>query len=422
MSDLFAKYGLRRVINASGTMTTLGASRVSAEVIEAMGSLLPHFVEVSDLQRAASQAIAKATKGEAGCLTASVAAGISVSVAAAMTGLDLAAIERLPDTTGLKNEVILQKGHEVNYGASVSQNIRMTGARAIEIGTVSSCGVYQLKGAITPQTAAAVFVISHHTVQSGMIGLVDFCKACHGFGVPVIVDAASEYDLKGLLAAGADIALYSAHKFMGGPTAGIIAGRAELVHACYANQERGIGRAMKIGKESIIGTIAALERWAQLDHAEMQRQEMGRVSIALKRLSKVRGLRLETEPDPTHNPIVRVLVRVVPEEAGLSAYELSVKLAEGNPTIKVRNHHTDLGHFLLDPCNLEDSEMEVLCERIAEIVGKTSRDRNPIPTPSMADVSAQAMLNWPGARVSKSKTDTTKGGENKRKRKAKHIL
>lgn len=398
MNDLFAAFNLRRVINASGTMTTLGASRVSPEVIEAMGAILPYFVEIAELQRAASQAIAKATGAEAGCVSACAAAGITVSVAASMTGLDLAAIERLPDSSGFKNEVILQKGHEVNYGANVSQNIRMAGAKVVEIGTVSGCGVYQLKGAITPQTAAAVYVISHHTVQSALIDLESFCQACHQAGVPVIVDAASEYDLRGLLAKGADVVLYSAHKFMGGPTAGILAGRADLIHACYANQERGVGRAMKVGKESIAGAIVALERWQKLDHAAIQKAEIGRVEIALNALSGVRGLHLETEPDPTYNPITRVLVRVIPEEAGLSAYELSQQLAQGDPTIKVRNHHTDRGYFLLDPCNLEDAEMELVCARIKEILSASDASRTPAAPPNLADLSAQAMHNWPGAK------------------------
>jgi D-glucosaminate-6-phosphate ammonia-lyase len=403
---VFQKLALRRVINASGTMTTLGASRVSPEVIEAMSAILPHFVEIGALQRAASQAISSATGAEAGCLTASCAAGISLAVAAAMTRLDLAAIERLPETSGLKNEVILQKGHEVNYGANVSQNIRLTGAKLLEIGSVSGCGVYQLRGAIGPQTAAAVFVVSHHTVQSGLIPLEDFCRAAHDAGVPVIVDAASEYDLRGFLTQGADIVLYSAHKFMGGPTAGIIAGRADLVHACYANQERGLGRAMKLGKESMVGSIAALERWAGLDHASIQTQEQARVRLALERLKGVRGLSTETEADPTHNPITRVLVRVNPNQAGLSAFELASRLSDGDPSIKVRDHHTDRGYFLLDPCNLEDQEMELVCQRMLEILSNTDPSRIPAPTPSLADRSAQAMLAWTGVRTA----DVRKGG------------
>ena len=111
--------GLRPIINVSGTMTSLGASIVVPEAIAAMGELMPHFVEMADLHRLASDAIARATGGEAGFVTASCSAGITLSVAAAMTGTDLAAIERLPDAAGLKDEVVLLAGHMVDYGAPV---------------------------------------------------------------------------------------------------------------------------------------------------------------------------------------------------------------------------------------------------------------------------------------------------------------
>ncbi len=169
-----------------------------------------------------------------------------------MTGSDLAAIERLPDTTSLKNEVLIQAGHMVSYGAPVEQGIRLAGARVVPVGQATSARKYQLRGAIKERTAAALYVVSHHTVQYGLIPLDEFVEVCHARGVPVMVDAASEYDLKGFLAAGADVALYSSHKFLGGPTGGIVAGRTELVRAAYL-QNSGIGRGMKIGKEGMVG-------------------------------------------------------------------------------------------------------------------------------------------------------------------------
>src|SRR5262249_20430297 len=156
----------------------------------------PHFVEINDLHRKASPVIARLTGAEAGFVTASCSAGISLAVAAAMTDADLAAIERLPDTTGLKNEVIIQTGHVVSYGAPVDQAIRLAGAKPIFVGQATSCYPYHLEGAINERTAAAVFVVSHHTVQYGLVALRKFAEICHAHGVPVIVDAASEYDLK----------------------------------------------------------------------------------------------------------------------------------------------------------------------------------------------------------------------------------
>src|SRR5215831_11820398 len=220
-ADIRSRLGLRPVINVSGTMTALGASIATPEVIEAVGAILREFVDIDDLQRKASAAIARLCRAEAGFVTASCSAGITLGVAGAMTGADLAAVERLPDTTGLKNEVAILAGHMVSYGAPVEQAIRLAGARVIPVGQATSAHAYQLAGAINERTAAAVYVVSHHTVQYGMLALAEFAEIAHARGVPVIVDAASEYDLTGMLAAGADLALYSTHKFLGGPTGGV---------------------------------------------------------------------------------------------------------------------------------------------------------------------------------------------------------
>ena len=119
--DIRARLGLRPVINVSGTMTSLGASIVVPEAVEAVTRILTEFVEMGDLHRKASQVIAELTGAEAGFVTASCSAGISLAVAAAITGENLWAIEQLPDTGTLKNEVLIQTGHMVNYGAPVAQ-------------------------------------------------------------------------------------------------------------------------------------------------------------------------------------------------------------------------------------------------------------------------------------------------------------
>ncbi|MDH3582554.1 MAG: hypothetical protein OEM91_18270, partial [Hyphomicrobiales bacterium] len=197
--------GLRQVINASGTMTSLGASIMVPEAVAAMAAIAPHFVEMGALHKTAGAAIAHATGAEAGTVTASTAAGVAVSVAACMTGTDLGRIEQLPDTTGMKNEVVIQLGHMVNFGHPVEQDIRVAGALVRMIGQATETRAHQLEHTLGPNTAAALFVVSHHTARFGMISLKEFCEICHSKEVPVIVDAASEYDLKGFLAAGADL-------------------------------------------------------------------------------------------------------------------------------------------------------------------------------------------------------------------------
>ncbi|HUX22141.1 MAG TPA: aminotransferase class V-fold PLP-dependent enzyme [Spirochaetia bacterium] len=354
-----------RVVNASGTMTSLGASSVSPEVAAAVEVALPYFIDMHELQAFASTWIARLTGAEAGCVSASAAAGIAVSVAACVAGSDMSVVEALPDLPAeRRKQVVLQKGHEVDFGASISQMIRLGGASVREVGTAIGCQPHHLEGALTRDTAAALFVVSHHTVQSGMLGFRDFVKICHAKGVPVIVDAASEYDLRIFINQGADIALYSAHKFLGGPTAGIVAGKKELVRSCYINQSVGIGRAMKVGKESIVGTIAALRRWQSVDHKGLHREEYAKVCAIRDALAAEEGIHVEEVPDPTGNPITRL--RITPSGGPEAAAQLASLLGQGRPRIVVRGHHVDLGFFELDPCNLMDGDVGVIVGRLRE--------------------------------------------------------
>ncbi len=395
-SDPRPAEGLRAVINVSGTMTSLGASIVGPATTDTVASFLPQFVEIGDLQRKASAEIARACKAEAGFVTASAAAGITVSIAACMTGANLPAIERLPDATGLRHEVPIQVGHMCHYGAPVEQSIRLAGARPVPVGTSTKADPYQLEGAIGDRTACALYVVSHHVVHYGQIPLDEFAAVCRAKGVPVVVDAASEYDLEGFLARGADLVVYSGHKFLGGPTSGIVAGRKDLVRACYL-QNSGIGRGMKVGKEGIVGVMAALRAWATRDAAAIRRREEACLRLWLDRLSGHAGVTATIVPDPTGNPLDRLLVAVDPANAGITAWDLADALAAGDPPIIVRDHEVELGHFLLDPCNLHPGEEIAVADRL-EVELRRGAETPGARRTTLAERRARrlaAMLRWP---------------------------
>lgn len=381
--DIRSRYGLRPVINASGTMTSLGASSVHAPVIEAVAEVLPQFVEIDDLQRKASAVIARACGSEAGYITASCSAGITLSIAATMTGDDLGLIERLPDTSGLRHEVVIQTGHLVNYGAPIDQAIRLAGARVVPVGAATEAHGYQLASAIGEHTTAALYVVSHHTVQYGMIPLEEFVAVAHAKGVPVIVDAASEYDLQRFIAAGADLALYSAHKFLGGLTAGIVAGRKALVRAAYF-QNGGIGRGMKVGKEGIVGAMAALEQWQQRDHAAVRAREHAYLTFWREALKRFAGVRAELDADPTGNPLERLKLQIDPREARISAWDLADALARppaGEAPVIVRDHEAEQHFFFVDPCNLHPGEEQVVLARLVAELERAQQAHEPRVTP-----------------------------------------
>lgn len=398
VDDPFTRYGLRRLVNASGTETTKGASPVCPEVIEAVAALVPHSVEMIELQSVACHTIARVFGAEAGVVVNCSAAGIAIGVAAAMTGIDLAAVERLPDTSGGRNEVILQRGHNVTYGGHVTQNVTLTGAKVVEIGAATECGAYQLAAALGPKTAAAVYVVSHHTVPSGLIDLPTFCRMCHEKEVPVIVDGAAEPDPRVFLAAGADLVITSMQKAFAGLTAATVAGRLDLVRACYL-QDKGIGRPMKVGKEGVIATIAALERWERLDQKAIRSEREARLERARASLAALPGITVTIEIDATSRLFSRLLLQVDPAAAGLTASELAQALWEERPSIFVRSLMADIGLIQVDLRRASDELSDHIADTIARIVRKAaaggpSRALN-LPAPNLADAALARMLRFP---------------------------
>ena len=394
--DIRPSLGLRPVINVSGTMTSLGASIVVPEAIEAMTKILPQFVEINDLQRKASAVIARLTGGEAGFVTASCSAGITLAVAGAITGNNLLAIEKLPDVAPEKNEVLVQMGHVVSYGAPVDQSIRLGGGKVVLVGQATSTHRFHMEQAITDKTAAAVYVVSHHVVDYGLLNLKEFVEIAHAKGVPVIVDAASEYDLRIFLEQGADIVLYSGHKFLGGPTSGIVAGAKELVRHAFL-QNMGVGRGMKVGKESIFGVMAALEAWETRDHEAVRERETGYLQLWKRTLEGRPGVTALIEPDPTNNPLDRMRVIISPQEAHITAWDMAAALRNGSPPIIVRDHEVEHHYFYLDPCNLHPGQEAIVASRLAEEFDKARASNEIIATP-IEDLSRHrfdGLLRWP---------------------------
>lgn len=357
--------GLTPIINVSGTMTSLGASLASSSVQQATAEIMGHFVQMHELQSYASQVIAQYTGAEAGFFTASASAGISISVAGCLTGLDPGRVEALPRDPGPKPKVVIQVGHLCHYGAPVSQSIEITGAEVLPVGQSTLCTDYALEAAMKLQVSSALYVVSHHVVHYGQVPLDRFIKIAQAANVPVIVDTASEYNLRKFIATGADLVIYSGHKFLGGPTSGVVAGKRDLVRAAYL-QNAGIGRGMKIGKESIAGAIVALQNWGTRDHAMIREQENAALNLWQSELESIEGVEVQIVPDPTSNPLSRLEIQINSKVLGADAAAVAVALTKSNVPIFVRSHEVELGYFQLDPCNLKPGQ--------AEIVAKTLKD------------------------------------------------
>jgi L-seryl-tRNA(Ser) seleniumtransferase len=172
--------------------------------------------------------------------------------------------------------------------------------------------------------------------------------------------------------------VFSAQKAAAGPTAGIIAADADFTRACLM-QERGIGRAMKAGKEAIAGAMAALAQWRDADPGAVRRAEQARLSRAGERLAGIAGLRLERQPDPPGNPFDRLMLHVDPAVAGFTAAELAEKLAGGEVKVVLRSLHADRGYLLLDTRRIDDAELALVTDRIRSIFA-ASAAHDPAPS------------------------------------------
>lgn len=362
---IYQDFGLKQIINASGKMTALGASAVHRDIAKALSEGSMDYVDMEELMVAAGKRIATATCAEDGCPTSGAAAGISISVAAVIAGTNLTRIEGLPFSDGLRNEIVIQKGHLVHFNAPITQMIALGGGKAVEVGQVNHVEKSHIVESITEQTAALFYVKSHHTVQKGMQSLETMIAVAREHQLPIIVDAAAEEDLHQYIAMGADLVIYSGGKAIGGPTSGFICGRAPLIEACRA-QYQGIGRAMKVGKEAIAGLLTALQRYENKEDSSKEQRE--RMRWLLEQLKGVRGMEGRMVKDEAGREIYRAQLKIDPQVLGMDAYELIRQLESGNPAIFSRNHDANLGIIHIDPRPLLQGQEELIVKRIREIV------------------------------------------------------
>ncbi|MFT4038056.1 MAG: aminotransferase class V-fold PLP-dependent enzyme [Thermomicrobiales bacterium] len=395
---IYDELGLRTIINASGTLTRLGGSRMAPEVLAAMAEAAAAFVPIDALQARAGEIIAEVTGAEAGYVVTGAAAGLALATAACVAGLDVAAMDRLPDTSGLKNEVVVQRGHRNAYDHA----IRSAGVRFVEVGYLGYPGAggtypWQIAEAITEHTAAVACPILD---TPGTVPLREVCEIAHARGVPVIVDAAAELppraNLRRFIAEGADLVVFSGGKAIGGPQAsGILAGRAELIASVALQHQdmdvrdatwsrrgllasgalrgvphQGFGRAMKVGREEIVGLLVALQRFAAgSDEADLARMHelLDPIEDAVQ---AVPGVMVE-RVTPRGKPVPRLHVTLADDD-GTRAYELVNRLLEGEPGIAVDQSHAEFGRIAVIPQSLTPAESEIVAARLREEVAAIS--------------------------------------------------
>ncbi|WP_213974887.1 DgaE family pyridoxal phosphate-dependent ammonia lyase [Tepidanaerobacter acetatoxydans] len=363
--NIYQKYGLKQIINASGKMTALGGSALNSMVARAMFEAAQDYVDMQELTIKAGKIIAEMTTAEDGCPTVGAAAGIVISTAALIAGENLTLIERLPYSEGLSNEIIIQKGHLINFGASIAQMIRLGGGRVVEVGQVNHVKKDHILESISEKTAAIFYVKSHHAAKKGMLSTSEIIEIGREKNIPVIIDAAAEEDIKEYIQNGANLVIYSGGKAIGGPTSGFICGEKELVEACRL-QYLGVGRAMKVGKEQIMGLIAALEIY--YDRVETKQEELQKAKWIVEQFKNIQGITASIIQDEAGREIYRAQLKFDEKKLKISTDEIINKLEMGEPSIFTRNYYANLGIISIDPRTLLSGQEKIIVNRIKEIL------------------------------------------------------
>lgn len=396
-TSIYERLGVRTIINAKGPSTRLSGGVLRPEVAGAVAEATQFCVDIAELQGRACAIIAEVTGAEAGYVTSGAAAGLLLGTAACVTGLDPGRMNRLPDTTGMPDEVVMVRSQRNFYDHA----IRTAGVRIIEVGLpdrfagagVRDAEAWEIADAITERTAMVHWVAGTHARPR----LEQVIEAAHAKAVPVLVDAAAQLppaeNLRRFIAAGADLVVFSGGKAIGGPQAsGILCGRRDLIMAAALQHldlditfeqwqpppalidksrlkglpHHGIGRPCKVGKEEIVGLLVALQaflaenpearrrRWRDLAHELAQGLEgLGPAKVAML--------------DGGEIPLV--LLDLDETTSGMRAIDLVKALEAGAPSIRPDPSQIESGRVLFNPLCLKDEEPEAIAARVRELLG-----------------------------------------------------
>jgi len=363
----YEQLGVRRVVNASTTLTALGGSLMPSAVQEAMAEAGRSFVDLVELQERVGARLAEITRNEAGYVTSGAAAGITHAVAACIAGTDPERIAAFPCLPGVeRREVLIPRLQRNRYDYAAQQ----TGARIVEMDDTEDA----LKVAMTERTACVLcFAGLEHGADISSVS--HMAQLAHARGIPVLVDAAAQVPPISTLwqftrDAGADAVIVSGGKGLRGPqSSGLVLGTTAIIEGCRANgnPNSAIGRPMKVGKEEMVGLLAAVEGYLEQDEDRMIAAYEATVAGWVEGLAGIPGVTAFRGVHPTDNkqPFSRAIVQI-DRTFPVTRDEIVEKLWSGNPRIAVRTHGEDL--LTLNAHTLSSGEEELVLERLLAIL------------------------------------------------------
>ena len=367
--DIYDELGVTKVINGSATLTALGGSIMPPEVLAAMAAAARHFVEIDELQRKVGAKIAEWTHNEAAYVSCGAAAGLVLSTAACIAGTDPSKRERLPHTGGMANEVIVHKHGRVGYDFAV----RQAGAKLVEIGTEQGTSPQEMEATINDRTAAILYFYNV-TRMGGLVPLEEAIAIARRRGVPLIVDAAAQIppveNLWRFTHMGADLALFSGGKGLCGPqSSGLILGRKDLIEACafHACPRPFIGRPMKVGKEELVGLMAAIKWTLGLDHEALMVSYEAQVQYVTDAFAGCSGVSAQRSfPSEARQPMPRAEITFDEKALGLTRDEILAQLRTGRPSIALAA--AGKSGVYVNPQTLQPGQVETIVARIKQII------------------------------------------------------
>ena len=348
--NVYEELGVTTVINGQGTMTVLGGSLVRPEVEAAMALASQHFVSIAELEVAAGKRISQLLKlpdGYSAIVTSGAAAAMQSGLAGILTGDNLKFIEQLPDLTGMKSEVIIQKSHRNPF----DHQLRATGVKLVVVETRDD-----LKKAVNPQTAMMHF--TNFANAAGEIKVEEWVKLAHEYKIPAFIDAAADippvshlWDYANM---GYDLIAFSGGKAIRGPQcAGILLGRKDLVANALLNNsphEDTLGRSQKVGKEEIVGMVKALESYLNEDHSALSKEWQRRLDAVSAEIIRVPGVRTSffTPDVANHVPHMKISWN---QKVALTVQDAHNALRNGKPAIVLDSSESALSmnSFMLQP-------------------------------------------------------------------------
>ncbi|EJD6367248.1 DgaE family pyridoxal phosphate-dependent ammonia lyase [Providencia rettgeri] len=367
MQSIYDKYQLKHVINASGRMTALGVSTPTPEVVERVAYGLNHYFEIKDLVNKTGEYIASLLDVEAAVVVSCASAGIAQAVAAVIVQDDDDLLLNLHSSDKVvPREIILPKGHNVNFGAPVDTMVTLGGGKVIEAGFANECSAAQLAAKITPQTAAILYIKSHHTVQKSMLTVEQAAKVAHDHQLPLIVDAAAEEELTAYYHTGGDIVIYSGAKAIEGPTSGLVIGKKQYIE-WVKRQSQGIGRAMKVGKEGILGLTLAIEQYLSATK-ETGAEMVNRMSKFISDLNDINGISAQVVWDGAGRDIARTEISFDENVIGKTTYQIMAELKQGNTAIYFREYKANEGKVEADIRSVSNEQLDVISKNIRLLV------------------------------------------------------